>query len=100
MRSLDALWQQKRITVDGIVCNEDEIKRLILEELDPWAMSDAIEAYLSAGTVKHPTAYLGVCILSSAIHYSSKIARQVEKDRRDGLHRINGRHSGKYLQHL
>ena len=84
MRSLDALWQQKRITVDGIAYNEDEIKRLILEEIDPWAMSDAIEAYLSAGTVKHPTAYLGVCILSSAIHYSSKVARQAEKDHRDG----------------
>ena len=51
---------------------------------DPSPKSSAIEAYLSADTVKNPSAYLSACILSSAINYGSKIARQAEKDHRDG----------------
>ena len=72
------------MAVDGINYTQDEIRRLIIEELDPWVMSDAIEAYLSAYTVKNPNAYLCTCILSSAINYGSKIARQAEKDHREG----------------
>ena len=83
-RSLDSLWQKKKMAVDGINYTQDEIRRLIIEELDPWVMSDAIEAYLSADTVKKPSAYLSTCILSSAINYGSKIARQAEKDHREG----------------
>ena len=72
------------MSVDGINYTQDEIRRLIIEELDPWVMSDAVEAYLSADTVKSPSAYLSTCILSSAINYGSKIARQAEKDHREG----------------